>query len=645
MKRNVGNRIMATVLVIMMGVLLLSGCGEKNSGSKKNQFSWWIYRTDSDGQYYETYEESPVAQWLKEQYWDVEKGGIGNKENGTQLDISYVVPITGSEMDNFNTMMATGEYPEIVDLVVSTESPIALHDAGMLMEITEYVEKYMPNYLAFLDENPKWKPTVQVTDEDGKIHYYAIYAFADSVGQPWEGTCYRRDWIVKYAEPTKYVWDWESEYVKTNSHPAVTPLDKAISEGNLEGWKVNEVTQFISDYGENPNETYTDNVIFPSGTANPLTISDWEWMFKAFDKALEERGWSEDSGAYGFSIASTGFFGMGDVVSSFGGGNGTFYAKDGEVAFDGDSENFKTYVECMQTWYEKGWLDSSFNERAGDMFFQINSAGVSQGKVGMWCGMTSTLGTAIRTSCTDPTGADQKDAYVMGCALPLNDVYGNEDQKFVEPDALYQDGGLGTPVGFTPKAKEKDLAALFTFIDWTYTVEGAKTIRFGLNEEQYKSVTLKPDLFAEYNITGAYTETVDEEGKTVYNRVVDSSNTLSSALTGQRMDVGRKLFGTNGEYTIEEGAAEVNKRAYEEWTKYISTGNILDYTKLLNAKETEKYRKISTACMDYQSTNLPDVIKGKMSWEDYVSGLEKINPDSVLEYLQKYVDMAKTVEK
>ena len=98
---------------------------------------------------------------------------------------------------------------------------------------------------------------------------------------------YRRDWVVKYAEPTEYVWDWDSAYVQENGHPAVTPLEAAVESGNMEGWKANEVTEFTANPGDDPDNTYTDNVIFPSGTSDPLTISDWEWMFEAFDAALE----------------------------------------------------------------------------------------------------------------------------------------------------------------------------------------------------------------------------------------------------------------------------------------------------------------------------------------------------------------------
>ena len=643
MKQKLVKRILAAGMAAAMAMTLLAGCGGSGSNSdvpKEQQFTWWIYKTDSDGQYYEKYEDSPVAQYLNQQYWDVENGGIAKDEkSGTKLNFSYIVPIAGSEADNFNTMIATGEYPEIIDMVSSPDSPKAMHDSGILLDITEYVEKYMPNYLAFLDENPQLKPLVQTQEEDGSIHYYAIWAFTDGVEDPWQGYCYRRDWVVKYATPSEYVWDWESDYVKENGHPAVTPLAKAKSENNLEGWKKNEVTSFSATPGDDPNETYTDNVIFPSGTSDPLTISDWEWMFEAFDKAIAERGWSEDSSAYDVTIQYYGYSQLGDITSSFGGGTGYYYTKDGEVSFDGDSENFKTYLECMNNWYNKGWLDSEFNTRSSDMFFSINTAGVNQGKVGMWCGLVSTLGTAIRTTCQD--ASDQQDAYVMGTALPINDVYGTEEQMYAEPDAFMASTKKGgSAIGITNKAEEKDLAALFTFFDWTYTLEGGETIRLGLNEEQYNSVKLDPDIYAEEGIKTAYTKEKDEDGKLVYKMTADPSNPLAGALIGQRMDVGLKLTGTD-EYRIDRGNPGVNVKAIEQWNRYTNTGGILDYRNLLNTEESEAFSKVSQAVVDYQAQNVPNVVKGTMSWEDYVNGLKGIDPDSATKYLQKYVDLAK----
>ncbi len=334
---------------------------------------------------------------------------------------------------------------------------------------------------------------------------------------------------------------------------------------------------------------------------------------------------------------------MGDLTSSFGGGTGGFYVKDGVVSHDGNSENFKTYLECMQNWYEKGWLDQNFNTRASDIFFQIDATSVNQGKVGMWCGLLSSLGTAIRVSCQD--SSDQADAYVMGAALPINDVYGTEEQMYVEPDALYQGSMSGALTGITVKAEDKDLETLFTYLNWTYSEEGAKTIRLGLNAEQYASVKLDSDLYAEHDIETAYTETMGEDGIPMIKTTFGDSDTISGALKGQRMDVGINLGGYTGEYTLDKGIPMVNDATLKQWAKYLNTGNTLDYAGLLNAEESEQYKKISTEGTDYQAQNVPNVIKGTMSWEDYVKGLERIDTDTAVALLQKYVDVAKTTEE
>ncbi len=178
MKNKLVKRILSVGLMAAMAVTLVAGCGGKgnadgddggNAGNgdsefagKSTEFTWWIQQTDSNGEYYETYEESPVVQYVNQQYWDSASGGIGTEENGRQLNLSFIVPITGSESENFNTMIGTGEYPEIMDLSRSPESPQMLYESGILMDLTEYVEKYMPNYIAFLEKRPELKPFVQV---------------------------------------------------------------------------------------------------------------------------------------------------------------------------------------------------------------------------------------------------------------------------------------------------------------------------------------------------------------------------------------------------------------------------------------------------------------------------------------------------
>ena len=631
---------------LVLGSLAMSGCGNSSDSGDADTFSWWIVTTDGDGTYYDKYEDHPGVQWLNNQYWDVDNHTLGEEGKGENIKFTFQTPIAGSETDNFNTMIGTGEYTDLVDLSYYTGSIAALAEDGVLMDITEYVEEYMPDYVALLDEHPAWKSQVTTTDADGNVHYYYLPLLNDGPRDPWDGFVYRRDWVVKYAEPTDYVWDWDSAYVQENGHPAVTPLEAAVASGNLEGWKANEVTEFTANPGDDPDNTYTDNVIFPSGTGDPLTISDWEWMFEAFDAALEERGYGDDSDAYCITIPYQGYFEYGDLVSSFGGGNGYYYINDdGEVTFDATSDNFKTYLECMNTWNDKGWLDTQFETRSGDLFYMINQSGFNQGKVGMWEGMVWDTGTKIRTTCMDDS--DQQDAFVMGCAFPINDMYGTAEQMYHEPDAFYGEtaGPATGGVGITTKAEDKNLPALFTYLNWCYTREGALLGSMGLSQEQYESMDFDPDNYAEYGFTDGLYHEEDRDGVTTYVTHIPQNSTLNgNAFITGRLTARLQLTGTGDDldYDIDNGESEVYQACREAYGSYDSTGNVISYATKLTDDENEQAGDVYTPLKDYMNQVIPRMIKNGVDseWDEYVKTVDSYDTKSVCEIYQKYVDEA-----
>ncbi len=628
--------------MVLTTAVTATGCGSKSSG--KDDFTWWIYTTDGAGTYYEKYDDNPGIQWLNAQSWDVENGGIAkDDEEGTQVTLSFQNPIAGAEADNFNTMISTGEYPEIIDLSISSGVE-SLYEEGIAMDITEYVEKYMPNYVKLLDENPDIKARVTSTDEDGNTQYLKIAGFSNQgVGNMWGGYSYRRDWIVEYATPTEYVWDWDSAYVQQNGHPAVTPLSKAQSSGNLEGWKKNEVTSFTSNDGADPDNDYTDNVIFPSGKDYPYTVSDWEWMADAFSKAIAERSFAEDADAYPIGTYYQGYMAMGDLVSSFGNADGSVYTtKDGTAEYSAVSDDFKNYIDAMNTWYKNGWLDSKFETRSSEIFFETNKNGMTQGKVGLWWGTIGTLGKTIRATCADAT--DAKNAYVMGCPSPINDMYGTDAQKFVEPSAMYQDSRVGSGICITDKAKDKDLAALFTMFDYFYTDEGNCLICMGLNEEQYKSTKIENDLYKEAGITSAYTIEQHDDGTFTYVLNVDGSNDICNAIKPMRLGLGYNRIAnpSDGSYTYDEGHTEVVKTAQILYASYKNTGYPLQYSTLFTDAESKLDNKLTNNSNDIISTKVPNMIKngtGNGAWDEYVGLLEDLNPEEVLKAYQRVADL------
>ena len=135
---------MGLAAAVCVGTLGLAGCGSKGSDSAENTFSWWLYTDDGAGTYYNSFEDNPSVQWLNQQYWDTENHTLGTADGGSELHFTFQTPIEGSEQDNFNTMIGTGEYTDLLDMSLIAD-PMGFYDDGVIMEITDYVEKYMPD--------------------------------------------------------------------------------------------------------------------------------------------------------------------------------------------------------------------------------------------------------------------------------------------------------------------------------------------------------------------------------------------------------------------------------------------------------------------------------------------------------------------
>ena len=265
------------------------------------------------------------------------------------------------------------------------------------------------------------------------------------------------------------------------------------------------------------------------------------------------------------------------------------------------------------------------------MFYKINTTGYSQGTVGMWQGAIAMLGTTIRaTACTE---YGRQHAMIFGCSLPINDVYGEEHNKFVKPDCLYQQNILGTPTGFTVKCEGKDMETLFRFLDWKYTREGALITGTGLTAELLADIKLDPDLYAEYGITSAFY--IDEDG--IVQRAVSTSEDLSKAIACGRMACGLQVL-TN----VNKDLSAVTTHALEQWKKYVATGYISDYNSLMNEKQSALYTKLQAYLKDYMEQTVPGMIKdGLDKWDTYEKKVKKFGGDKLTKVYQEILDSVK----
>lgn len=568
--------------------LALTSCGQGGSGGAGSDttFTWWIY-SGADASYYTEYSENPAIQYTLGKTW-----GAENKK----LAFEFWQPAAGTASDNYTTMIASGDLPDIIDAVIS-DPPEVMVDKGMALDITGYVEQYMPNYVALVHSDETILKNT-VTMVDGKEHYYCLSNILDKEEAVFQGYMYRRDWIVKYG-----------------SNPVTGEA-------------------FTGGYSDASDpDSWTDNVVFPSGESDPVYISDWEWMFGIFQAAQADLG-IDDS--YCMSLYYPGFTWSGGLISSFGGGTNTWFQDaSGKVRFGGDSEQMRAYLECMNSWYEKGWLDDQFNTRTSDTFFAIDDTSVRQGKVGMWNGQQGQLGGRMDAG----DGGFTEGIYVAGTAYPINDIYGTDNCKYIEPDCVMGSGLVNGGIMITTGAAQKDLAALCSYLDYFYSEEGALVKTLGLSGEQaaeMKNNTFYADQGLE---NGAYT--VGEDGRYVKDqRLVEDAGGLAGACAFI------KAPGLQLVKNVDLGYTDTYQASLDAWSKYPNKaffqGTIT--TNKMSAEDTSACANIQAKVLEYMTNNAVDFIKGKKDihsdedWETWCNTLAKYNPQKASDIFQPYVD-------
>ena len=576
-------RMLAGGLCTAMAIAL-AGCGESGSADADVSISMWIF-SSMDGEDYTEYEENPVVQYTLEKTW-----GPENKK----LAIDYWTPAPGSENDNYQTMISSGDLPDVLDATVA-DTPITMFENGNILDITDYVKEYMPNYLSFLEKNPDVKASA-IDIIDGEEHYLQICSGFDALDYYYFGYEYRRDWIVKYGK--------------------------------------NPVTgeAFTGGYADPADpDSWEDNVVFPSGGSDPVYISDWEWMFEIFQAAQADLGIKD---SYCLSMYYPGYTWSGGLCSCFGGGIPVWYVDaQNRVKFGGDSEQFRTYLQCLNTWYEKGWLDHDFYQRTGDNFYAIDDTSVRQGKVGMWMGLEGQFGKRM-----DMGDELTSDICVYGCAYPINDIYGSDACRNVEPDCVQSSSMIGTKYYITKTAADKDLATILSYFDYFYTEEGALLRTLGLNAQQVAE--RNDSLYQKWGLEdGAYT--VGEDGSYIRSEVINND----SGVLGDACRIS-KIPGITLIENVDKGYAVSYEHSLATWIQYKNAGSIMGsaITEKMSTEDSKIFTNSLSKVLEWLEKNTADMIRGLKDpysdddWATWCKTLQKYNYESIIDVCQPYAD-------
>ena len=520
-------------------------------------------------------ENIPSIQWALNKEWDPDGNG-----NGRKITLDIWTPPSGGEGDYATRLISTGEYPDVMNIQIASMSAAEMYEDGMILDITDYVMKYMPNYRSFFERHPEYagRETIMV---DGERRYLCLYHLDEVAPGAWGGFLYRRDWIIKYGK---------------------NPETGAA---------------FTGDFDEQGN--WSDDVVFPSGETYPKYISDWEWMLDIFAKALEGEG-IEDG--YCFQLAARGENGVtGDFESGFGAANGwDIDPETGECVYGGTRDGFRAYLECMNNWYQKGWVQPSFYERAGEMFFMIDSGSVYSGKVGAWYGLQGQIG----------AGLGVPGSVVFPAPEPINDVYGDESCQNITPFCYYATGQFGAQWVVTDKAAEKDLPALFSYLDYFYdTEEGSLVKTFGLSKEQVEVCkTELPEVYKAYEewglLDGAYfiNDKGMIQGSPVFNPQDDLG--IGSIVKAIRID------GLTNEANYDRGFPDWYNDLWMLWRKYDFTKSAIggEISAQLSPEQSANFQDVYNRLSTYLAQTVPEFVTGELdihddaAWEEFCAEVE-----------------------
>ena len=577
----------ALMALMAASAMVISGCGSSDGtteGTKKAdpeslEFTW-LLDNGVESIYYDSYNDNPVAKYWQNMEWDADGDGTGEK-----ISITFHTPPAGAESDNFNTLLGTGEYPEIMAMSYSSENVQSLYEEGIVLDLTEYVEKYMPNYQAWMKAHPD---QAKYMTNDGK--YLMLYTLADIPEDPWGGYMYRRDWLVKYG---------------TNPETGAA---------------------FTGGWNEDKTE-WTDDVVFPSGESDPVYISDWEWMMDILNQALAGEGITD---GYAFQQTSQGFLGSGDFNGSFGVPMCNYIDEDGVIQNGDTSESARAYMECMNHWYEEGWINKNFEENVNDMFFMTDSATTYSGKVGCWYGLLNQIGNGM-------AGEGNEDICVYGAAQPINDVYGSDACKGQEPKCFYQTDIVSSGICITDKAKEKDLATLCTAIDYLYGEEGGLLRTYGFSDEQQAEI--QDEFYSENGFeNGVYTVTEENGEKTYHIDSERDAKGMAVPLNGVRM------AGISINDHIDWGRNTVLQHSIDEMKKYTSTAMVgSTITNQLDADASAEIATINSNISTYMAQAVPNFIIGRNDiendeeWQKYCDDIAEYGVSDWTNYLNDIV--------
>lgn len=178
-------RVAATAMAVAMTTMSLAGCssGNKEGTTKAEEttqaasgettvavaettageendkpyagtkLTWWVKLNANVSATYPNLGDTPWAKYVQEK---------------TGIEIEFIHPTVGSEAEEFSIMVASGEYPDIIEYTWTAYSggPGAAISDGVIIDLNDVVANKAPNFAKLLADHPNIDKMVKTSNGD-----------------------------------------------------------------------------------------------------------------------------------------------------------------------------------------------------------------------------------------------------------------------------------------------------------------------------------------------------------------------------------------------------------------------------------------------------------------------------------------------
>lgn len=192
-------KVIMLLVAVMACAALLTGC-EKTSGDDNEAKASTIEKFKKDGK---EVDGITLKWWLVGghdeyyQYYFKEMKGLQEIQKATGINIEFDVQVN---TDNYDPMMIAGNFPDIV-----TAKHLEMYDGrldqlfldGISIDMTPYIDKYMPNFKKILEDYPQISKDLQVATGEYTFAstLYDINNEEDRIATSEYGLAIRKDWL------------------------------------------------------------------------------------------------------------------------------------------------------------------------------------------------------------------------------------------------------------------------------------------------------------------------------------------------------------------------------------------------------------------------------------------------------------------